>query len=57
MGYPFWCPGGGHPAPLEERIAVHWNDSVLYDLLEPERQRQRNGLMAAIGHMLEAVYE
>jgi hypothetical protein len=30
---------------------------VLYDLLEPEHQRQRNGLMAAIGHMLEAVYE
>jgi len=56
-------PGGAepfpedHPAPLEERIAVHWKDSVLYDLLEPERQRQRNGLMAAIGHMLEAVYE
>jgi hypothetical protein len=45
-----------HTAPQVERDAAHWNDRVLYDLLEPERQRQRDGLLLAIRSMLEIVY-
>jgi hypothetical protein len=45
-----------HPAPQFERDSTHLIDRVLYDLLEPERQRQRNGLLLAIRNMLEFVY-
>ncbi len=46
-----------HTAPQEERDAFHWNDRVLYELLEPERRRQRDELLAAIGRMFELVYD
>ena len=41
-----------HPAPPRERFT----DRVLYDLLEPERRRQRNAMLLAIRRMLDCVY-
>jgi hypothetical protein len=41
-----------HPAPQTERYI----DRVLYDLLEPERRRQRSAMLLAIRRMLDLVY-
>jgi len=41
-----------HPAPPTERF----EDRVLYDLLEPERRRQRDVMLLAIRRMLDCVY-
>jgi hypothetical protein len=41
-----------HPAPETERHL----DRVLYDLLEPERRRQRSAMLLAIRRMLDLVY-
>jgi hypothetical protein len=37
-------------------MADRWVDRVMYELLEPERQRQRANMLSAVRTMVELTY-